>query len=130
MTWRSRSACVSHVSVIANLAGADVATATSGAVRDAPIRPETIVQRAFGQLLYPQHPYGRYATPEEIIQHGIRHLGAYHVDKPLRYNKAGEIVSDSFNLLFFYHNRLSTYGWENHIQWRKRAMEEVAPGDD
>lgn len=89
------------------------------------------------QLLIELHTDGHiqlsdilYATPEEIIQHGIRHLGAYHVDKPLRYNKAGEIVSDSFNLLFFYHNRLSTYGWENHIQWRKRAMEEVAPGDD
>lgn len=89
------------------------------------------------QLLIELHTDGNiqlsdilYATPEEIIQHGIKHLGAYHVDKPLRYNKAGNIVSDSFNLLFFYHNRLSTYGWEHHIQWRKRAMEEVAPGDD
>lgn len=89
------------------------------------------------QLLIELHTDGNiqlsdilYATPEEIIRHGIKHLGAYHVDKPLRYNKAGEIVSDSFNLLFFYHNRLSTYGWEHHIQWRKRAMEEVAPGDD
>jgi glycerol-3-phosphate O-acyltransferase len=89
------------------------------------------------QLLMELHSDGNiqlsdilYAEPEEIIRHGIKHLGAYHVDKPLRYNKAGDIVSDSFNLLFFYHNRLSTYGWENHIQWRKRAMEEVAPSDD
>ena len=89
------------------------------------------------QLLMELHSDGNiqlsdimYAEPEEIIRHGIKHLGAYHVDKPLRYNKAGDIVSDSFNLLFFYHNRLSTYGWEHHIQWRKRAMEEVAPSDD
>jgi len=89
------------------------------------------------QLLIELHSDGNiqlsdilYAEPEEIIRHGIKHLGAYHVDKPLRYNKAGNIVSDSFNLLFFYHNRLSTYGWEHRIQWRKRAMEEVAPGDD
>lgn len=68
-----------------------------------------------------------YWSPEELVRHGIKHLGAYHVDKPLHFNKAGEIVSHSFKLLFFYHNRLSTYGFENQIEWRKRAMEEVEP---
>lgn len=66
-----------------------------------------------------------YWSPEELVRHGIKRLGTYHVDKPLRFNKAGEIVSDSFKLLFFYHNRLSTYGFEKYIVWRKRAMEEV-----
>ncbi len=68
-----------------------------------------------------------YWSPEELVRHGIKHLGAYHVDKPLHFNKAGEIVSHSFKLLFFYHNRLSTYGFENQIEWRKRAMVEVEP---
>ncbi len=71
-----------------------------------------------------------YWSPEELVQHGIKNLGAYHVDKPLRFNKAGEIVSDSFHLLFFYHNRLSTFGLENHLEWRKRAMEEVELNDE
>jgi glycerol-3-phosphate O-acyltransferase len=52
------------------------------------------------------------------------------VEKPLRFNKSGEIVSDSFHLLFFYHNRLSTFGFENRIAWRKRVMEEVEAADD
>ncbi len=71
-----------------------------------------------------------YWSPEEVVRHGIKHLGAFHVEKPLRYNKAGEIISDSFHLLFFYHNRLSTFGLENHIAWRKRVMEEIEATDD
>jgi glycerol-3-phosphate O-acyltransferase len=71
-----------------------------------------------------------YWSPEEVVRHGIKHLGAFHVEKPLRYNKAGEIVSDSFHLLFFYHNRLSTFGLENHIAWRKRVIEEIEATDD
>lgn len=64
-------------------------------------------------------------SPEEIVRHGIRNLGVYHVDKPLKFNKKGDIVSDSFHLLFFYHNRLSTFGLEQCIEWRQRPMEEV-----
>lgn len=70
-----------------------------------------------------------YWEPEALVRDGIRHIGSYHVEKPLRYDKAGNIVSDNFNLLFFYHNRLSTYDLQRFIQWRKRAMEEVEPND-
>ncbi|MBX2927464.1 MAG: 1-acyl-sn-glycerol-3-phosphate acyltransferase [Saprospiraceae bacterium] len=70
-----------------------------------------------------------YWKPEELVRDGIRHIGSYHVEKPLRFNKAGNIVSDNFKLLFFYHNRLSTYDLQRFIQWRKRAMEEVEPND-
>jgi glycerol-3-phosphate O-acyltransferase len=67
---------------------------------------------------------------EELVRDGIRHMGSYHVEKPLRYDKAGNIVSDNFKLLFFYHNRLSTYDLQRHIQWRKRPMEEVELNDE
>jgi zinc protease len=36
------------------------------ALREAQTKPETIAQETFGKLLYPQHPYGRYATPESV----------------------------------------------------------------
>ncbi|MEN0005518.1 MAG: 1-acyl-sn-glycerol-3-phosphate acyltransferase [Bacteroidota bacterium] len=48
--------------------------------------------------------------PKGIIHDGLRHLGNYHVRKPLRYNKQKEIISDSFKVLYYYHNRLENYG--------------------
>ena len=50
-------------------------------LREASIRPETIVQRAFGQLLYPQHPYGRYATPESVVTVTRDDLVAFHRER-------------------------------------------------
>jgi len=37
------------------------------ALREAEVKPETIANRAFGELLYPGHPYGRYATAESVL---------------------------------------------------------------
>ncbi len=50
-------------------------------LREASIRPETIVQRAFGQLLYPQHPYGRYANPESVVTVTRDDLVAFHRER-------------------------------------------------
>ncbi len=36
------------------------------ALREAQTKPETQAQRAFDQLLYPSHPYGRHATPASV----------------------------------------------------------------
>jgi glycerol-3-phosphate O-acyltransferase len=71
-----------------------------------------------------------YWPAEELVRHGIKHMGTYHVEKPLRYNKKGDIVSDNFKLLFFYHNRLSTYDWHNCITWRKKTIEETLLNED
>lgn len=60
---------------------------------------------------------------EELIADGIRRLGNYHLQKPLKYNKNGEIVSESFKLLYFYHNRLENYGLQDKIQWKRVAAE-------
>lgn len=71
-----------------------------------------------------------YWPPVELVRHGIKHMGTYHVEKPLRFNKKGNIVSDNFKLLFFYHNRLSTYDWHNAITWRKKPIEEALLNED
>ncbi len=60
---------------------------------------------------------------EELVADGISRLGNFHVGKPLRFNKKDEIVSDSFKVLYYYHNRLENYGLNKKIRWRK--MEEV-----
>lgn len=46
---------------------------------------------------------------EEVIKDGISNLGVYHTRKPLRYSRKGELISENFKLLFYYHNRLSGY---------------------
>lgn len=51
-----------------------------------------------------------------VIRHGLSHLGNYHVAKPLRLNKEGDIVSDDFKVLYYYHNRLDSYGLDKSIQ--------------
>lgn len=51
----------------------------------------------------------------EIIRDGIKQLGAFHIKKPLRFKKE-QIISDSFQLLYFYHNRLEHYGLDKAFQ--------------
>jgi len=59
---------------------------------------------------------------DDLIADGIKRLGNYHLQKPLKYNKKGEIVSESFKLLYFYHNRLENYGLKEKIKWKKTAV--------
>ncbi len=52
-----------------------------------------------------------------LVQDGIERVGTYHIAKPLLVNKKGQIVSQSFKVLFYYHNRLEHYGLANKIIW-------------
>lgn len=58
-----------------------------------------------------------YDSPEAIVRSGIEALGNFHIDKPLRFDKKGRIVSDSFSMLYYYHNRLSTYHLKRFVKW-------------
>ena len=60
-----------------------------------------------------------------LIKDGVSRMGTYHLAKPLRFRKDGQIVSESFKLLYFYHNRLDNYGLEQTISWKKYALEMV-----
>jgi glycerol-3-phosphate O-acyltransferase len=62
---------------------------------------------------------------EELIRDGIKRMGNFHLKNPLRIDKKGRIVSDSFKLLYYYHNRLKNYDLENKIQWKKFELEEI-----
>ncbi len=63
---------------------------------------------------------------EKLVEDGITRLGNFHVGKPLRFNKKGEIVSDSFTVLYYYHNRLENYDLQKKIRWKKiEEVEEV-----
>lgn len=53
---------------------------------------------------------------DELITDGIKHLGTFHIKKPLKRNKLGEVISENLYLLYFYHNRLTGYGLEKWIK--------------
>lgn len=48
------------------------------ALREAQTKPETQLQQAFDQLLYPSHPYGRHATAESVATLTAADLRAFH----------------------------------------------------
>ena len=56
------------------------------------------------------------SSVDELIADGIKHLGTFHIKKPLKKNKSGEVISENFYLLYFYHNRLTGYGLEKWIK--------------
>ncbi len=55
--------------------------------------------------------------PKELIRDGLSRLGTFHLKKPLRVNKQGQVVSENFLLLYFYHNRMEGYDLEKKIFW-------------
>ncbi len=60
---------------------------------------------------------------EKLLQEGIRRLGTYHSERPLLIDKEGQVVSQSFLILYYYHNRLENYGLDKIIQWEHYEME-------
>lgn len=56
---------------------------------------------------------------ERLVKDGIKRMGNYHLQKPLYFNRDKELVSASFKVLYFYHNRLENYGLEQKIEWKK-----------
>ena len=62
--------------------------------------------------------------PDRVLRDGMSHLGTYHIKKPLLYNKKGQIISHSFTLLYFYHNRLDNYSLDKKVKWRNYVVDE------
>lgn len=52
-----------------------------------------------------------------ILENGIKSIGNYHIHKALKVNQRGEIISENFSLLYFYHNRLATYQFKKQLQF-------------
>ena len=60
--------------------------------------------------------------PESILDHAIDSIGNYHIDKPLKYDERGRLVSDNFSMLYYYHNRLSTYRLKGRVNYPKEMI--------
>ena len=62
------------------------------------------------------------APVEECIQDGIKNLGLYHPEKVLKITKENKVVSENFRLLYYYHNRLDSYGLEDYLPEVKKVL--------
>ena len=51
----------------------------------------------------------------ELIKLGVRKLGVFHTKLPLKFKNEQTLISEDFQILYFYHNRLEGYGLEEVI---------------
>ena len=52
---------------------------------------------------------------EATIADGLKYLGIYHPAKPLLMDEWGRLISENFQVLYYYHNRLATYNLDTAI---------------
>ena len=62
-------------------------------------------------------------SPKELVEDGMKNLGIYHIRKPLTFNRNGDIESDDFSVLYFYHNRLENFGLTKRVRWEHFKIE-------
>lgn len=57
-------------------------------------------------------------SAKEVILDGAVKVGKFHIQKPLAVNDDGNIYSRDFSLLYYYHNRLTGYELDKHVDWK------------
>ncbi len=53
----------------------------------------------------------------DIVLDGIAQIGTFHSSRPIAVHKNGDFYSQDFRLLYFYNNRLESYGYQSEIKW-------------
>jgi len=76
------------------------------------VRKEIYLMKEQGKINIASHLKG---NADEVIRRGIENVGIFHLKRPLLRNKAGNIVTQDLNLLYYYHNRLAGYELERFI---------------
>ncbi len=56
-----------------------------------------------------------HADLDEVIRLGLENVGMYHSKRPLLKNKAGNIITQDLNTLYYYHNRMHGYDLERYF---------------
>jgi glycerol-3-phosphate O-acyltransferase len=62
-------------------------------------------------------------APSEVVTQGVKNLGVFHREMPLTFDKEGNIVSESFSTLYYYHNRLENYNLDKYVHWKAEEIE-------
>ncbi|MEY4204298.1 MAG: hypothetical protein RL013_2002 [Bacteroidota bacterium] len=64
-------------------------------------------------------------STSQVLKSGVENLGIYHAHKPLSFTREGDIVSSSFRVLYFYHNRLENYHLDKAVTWKNVGIEKL-----
>ncbi|MBK7805865.1 MAG: 1-acyl-sn-glycerol-3-phosphate acyltransferase [Saprospiraceae bacterium] len=56
---------------------------------------------------------------KQLIHEGLSKLGIYHAVDILKKDKTAQIICQDIRQLYFYHNRLLNYGFEEFMGWEK-----------
>ena len=76
------------------------------------VRKQIYALKDEGKIYHATHMKGNI---DLVIRHGMENVGIFHLKRPLRFNKEGNIIAQDFNLLYYYHNRLVGYDLEKFI---------------
>jgi glycerol-3-phosphate O-acyltransferase len=57
----------------------------------------------------------RVEEEESLIKSGVNNVGTFHAQRPLLFNKEGNIISKDLKTLYYYRNRLDGYDFEKYI---------------
>ena len=76
------------------------------------IRKVVLKLRKDGMLNIAQHLKG---DVDEVIRLGVNNVGMYHANRPLIFNKQGDLITQDLTTLYYYHNRMDGYGLEQEF---------------
>ena len=76
------------------------------------IRKQIYQMKEEGKINYATHLKG---NSDGAIQRGLENVGIFHLNRPLLKNKKGNIITKDLSLLYYYHNRLVGYDFEQLI---------------
>jgi len=65
-----------------------------------------------GKVYHATHLKGKV---DQVIDLGIKNVGIFHLNRPLLRNKKGNIITKDLTVLYYYHNRLVGYDFEQYI---------------
>jgi len=65
-----------------------------------------------GKVYHATHLKGK---SDKVIKLGIENVGIFHLNRPLLFNKKGNIITKDLTVLYYYHNRLVGYDLEQYI---------------
>lgn len=76
------------------------------------VRKKIYEMKDEGKINYATHLKGKI---DLVIKHGLENVGIFHLNRPLLFNKEGNIITRDLNTLYYYHNRLIGYDLEKFI---------------